>query len=74
MPSCPPQSRPGRWASLAWGINLDFDHDDRLVGIEFESADQAPRGSSPVRSAPRADRGFVLEHRGFEVHGDRAAA
>jgi uncharacterized protein YuzE len=19
----------------AWGINLDFDHDDRLVGIEF---------------------------------------
>ena len=27
----------------AWGINLDFDHDDRLVGIEFESARMAPQ-------------------------------
>jgi uncharacterized protein YuzE len=26
----------------AWGINLDVDHNDRLVGIEFESVNQAP--------------------------------
>jgi Protein of unknown function (DUF2283) len=27
---------------LAWGINLDIDADGRLIGIEFESANQAP--------------------------------
>ena len=26
----------------AWGINLDFDREDRLVGVEFESADMVP--------------------------------
>jgi uncharacterized protein YuzE len=38
----------------AWGINLDFDRKDRLVGIEFESDALAPKVLLDGAPAPRA--------------------
>jgi Protein of unknown function (DUF2283) len=48
----------------AWGINLDFDANDRLLGIEFESDDLAPPalldGAHRLPHAPLRGRVRVL--------------
>ena len=45
----------------AWGINLDFDANDRLLGIEFESDDLAPvtllQGARRLPPPPERGRG-----------------
>jgi Protein of unknown function (DUF2283) len=48
----------------AWGIKLDFDANDRLLGIEFESDDSAPvtllQGARRLSPPPAPGRGRLL--------------